>query len=62
VEEGGAREKERNLAYFDRRSHDLAFRKTVAALGRMHRRKYASPKTATRQLWVMPPAAAVGLQ
>ena len=62
AEAGGAREKEGDDAYFDHRSHDIAFRKTVAALGRMHRRKYALLKTATRKLWVMPPAAAAGHQ
>ena len=63
VDEGGAWQKGDIANTFEHLSRDVAFRKTVAALGHMKRREAAFLKPMTKKiLWALPPAAATGHQ
>ena len=56
VEAAEAWNEKENAVILDRLSQDVAFRKTVAALGRIERREAAAPRK--KKLWALPHAAA----
>ena len=55
VEAAEAWNEKENAVILDRLSQDVAFRKTVAALGRIERREAAAPRK--KKLWALPHAA-----
>ena len=56
VEAAEAWNEKENAVILDRLSQDVAFRKTLAALGRIERREAAAPRK--KKLWALPHAAA----
>jgi hypothetical protein len=56
VEAAEAWKEKENAVILDHLSQDVAFRKTVAALGRMKRREAAAPRK--KKMWALPHAAA----